>query len=158
MGVKSLSSCIDYIVKSSKDLLPSKAPKTARIRQSIIDNIPIFLHEFDEHRFRPGTYLLPWGNQNRFSVRGCENLCVTKVLQINQDRRQFDSEATAETKTTEEPTNTKYELLIKESTVKNYEYVALILARYVFSSVSALPSLCAACCSLRIKSMMFFPL
>jgi len=122
MGVKSLSSCIEYTVKPSRDLPPSEAPKTEEIRQSIIDKIPIFLYELGEHRFRSGMYLLPWDDQDRFSVRGCTNLCVTKALKTNQDRSRFDSKTTAETTGAGgELTGGKYELWIKESTVNNYE-------------------------------------
>jgi len=130
MGVKSLSSCIDYTVKPSKDIPPSEAPKTEKIRQSIIDKIPIFLHEFDEQRFKQGMYLLPWHDQGKFSVRGCGKLCVTKELKFEhavgfQDRPRYDSELTAETELRD---GGKHVLWVKEADFNSYEYVALILA------------------------------
>jgi len=129
MGVKSFSSCTEYTVKPSKDLPLSEAPKTEKIRQSIMDKIPIFLQGFDEQRFKRGMYLLPWHDQSQFSVRGCGKLCVTKELKFEhavglQDRPQYDSELTAETCFRDD----KHELWIKEANFKIYQYVALILA------------------------------
>jgi hypothetical protein len=155
MQVKSLSSCIKYTVEPDKELL--SAPSAHALRQSIINKIPIFLHEFDEPRFRNGMRLLRWHDKNQFFVRACKRLDVTKRLDFQyatigpQEQKAHPTELSAETQTTEDGVNV---LWIKEPKADSYEYVVLCIVGDVRSFILVSRQLCVVCCSLRIKRMM----
>lgn len=127
--VKSLSSRIKYTVKPIREHPPElQSPKADKLRQSIIAKIPIFLHEFDEPRFRKGMHLLRWHDDTQFFVRVCGHLHVTKRLDFKhatelQGRNQYNTELSAETQL-KGGTNV---LWIKESKADSYEYVMLLI-------------------------------
>ncbi|KAG0706644.1 hypothetical protein DFH29DRAFT_900624 [Suillus ampliporus] len=132
MHVKSLSSCIKYTVDPDKELL--HAPKAEALRSSIIDKIPIFLHEFDEQRFRKGMRLLRWHDESQFFVRACRKLDVTKRLEFVhatglRGREAHPTELSAETQF-KEGVNV---LWIKEPKADSYD-IAAALCRLLFST------------------------
>jgi hypothetical protein len=144
MQVKSLSSCIKYTVEPDKELL--NAPSAHSLRHSIIEKIPIFLHEFDEPRFRNGMRLLRWHDEDQFFVRACKRLDVTKRLDFPgatigpQGQKAHPTELSAETQT-KDGVNV---LWIKEPKADSYEYVGTVslemcahLFQYRCSSVSS---------------------
>jgi hypothetical protein len=156
MRVKSLSACIKNTVDPRVEIL---SPSADKLRQSIIEKIPIFLHEFDDQRFRHGMRLLRWRDKSQFFVRACKRLCVTKRLEfehaiIPPGREQHNTELSAETEV-KDGVNV---LWIKDPKPDSYEYVVLFMFEMHFHPFSALPRLCVACCSLRIKRTMFCPL
>ncbi|KIK42488.1 hypothetical protein CY34DRAFT_142335 [Suillus luteus UH-Slu-Lm8-n1] len=134
MQVKSLSSCIKYTVEPDKELL--SAPSAQALRHSIIEKIPIFLHEFDEPRFRNGMRLLRWHDKDQFFVRACKRLDVTKRLDFPnatigpQEQKAHPTELSAETQTTEDGVNV---LWIKEPKADSYD-IAAALCRLLFST------------------------
>lgn len=133
MQVKSLSSCIKYTVEPDKELL--NAPSAHSLRHSIIEKIPIFLHEFDEPRFRNGMRLLRWHDENQFFVRACKRLDVTKRLDFPgatigpQGQKAHPTELSAETQT-KDGVNV---LWIKEPKADSYD-IAAALCRLLFST------------------------
>lgn len=154
MQVKSLSSCIKYTVEPDKELL--NAPSAHSLRHSIIEKIPIFLHEFDEPRFRDGMRLLRWHDEDQFFVRACKRLDVTKRLDFPgatigpQGQKAHPTELSAETQT-KDGVNV---LWIKEPKADSYEYVVLCIVGDLCSFILVSRQLCVICCSLRIKRMM----
>lgn len=133
MQVKSLSSCIKYTVEPDKELL--NAHTAHALRHSIIDKIPIFLHEFDEPRFRQGMRLLRWHDENQFFVRACRRLDVTKRLEFPyattglQGQKAHPTELSAET----QPKDGVNVLWIKEPKADSYD-IAAALCRLLFST------------------------
>ncbi|KAG2107835.1 hypothetical protein BD769DRAFT_1500283 [Suillus cothurnatus] len=133
MKVKSLSSCIKYTVDPDKELL--NAQSAHALRKSIIDKIPIFLHEFDEPRFRDGMRLLRWHDENQFFVRACRKLDVTKRLDFpnavmgSQGQKAHPTELSAETQF-KDGVNV---LWIKEPKADSYD-IAAALCRLLFST------------------------
>ncbi|KAG2141060.1 hypothetical protein DEU56DRAFT_797030 [Suillus clintonianus] len=133
MHVKSLSSCIKYTVEPEKELLNAHTAQT--LRKSIIDKIPIFLHEFDEHRFRDKMRLLRWHDECQFFVRACRKLDVTKRLEFThattgpQGQKAHPTELSAETQT-KDGVNV---LWIKEPKADSYD-IAAALCRLLFST------------------------
>jgi hypothetical protein len=142
MKVKSLSSCIKYTVDPDKELL--NAQSAHALRKSIIDKIPIFLHEFDEPRFRDGMRLLRWHDENQFFVRACRKLDVTKRLDFpnavmgSQGQKAHPTELSAETQF-KDGVNV---LWIKEPKADSYEYVVLYRSRCVLIRFSIAAALC----------------
>ncbi|OJA08568.1 hypothetical protein AZE42_03362 [Rhizopogon vesiculosus] len=133
MGVKSLSSCIKYTVDPNRELQQSSNAKD--LRQFITEKIPIFLHEFDEQRFRKGMRALRWGDDTQFFVRACKELGVTKRLEFAhatgvQGQGQYNTELTAET---QQQKDREYVLWIKAPKADSYD-VAAALCRLLFST------------------------
>ncbi|KAG1798994.1 uncharacterized protein HD556DRAFT_1440065 [Suillus plorans] len=133
MKVKSLSSCIKYTVEPGKELLDARSARD--LLNSIIDKIPIFLHEFDEPRFRDGMRLLRWHDDNQFFVRACRKLDVTKRLDFPnatnglQGQKAHPTELSAETQSKDG----LHVLWIKEPKADSYD-VAAALCRLLFST------------------------
>lgn len=128
MRVKSLSSRIKYTVNPSKEIQDTRSPNADKLRQTITEKIPIFLHEFDEQRFKPGMRTLRWREATQFFVRACGHLRVTKRLDFATEhqhgREQYDTELSAET----EEKSGVHVLWIKDSGADSYEYVVLLIA------------------------------
>jgi hypothetical protein len=129
MRVTSLSACIKYTVDPRGEIQESRSPNADNLRQSITDKIPIFLHEFDEQRFRQGMRVLGWRDQTQFFVRACRNLRVTKRLEfehatVPSGREQYHTELSAETEF-KDGVNV---LWIKDPKPDSYEYVVLFVA------------------------------
>ncbi|KAG2358885.1 hypothetical protein BDR07DRAFT_1416380 [Suillus spraguei] len=133
MKVKSLSSCIKYTVEPNKEQL--NAPSALALRHAIIQKIPIFLHEFDEPRFRDGMRLLRWHDENQFFVRACGRLDVTKRLDFPgattgpQGQKAHPTELSAETQYRDDV----HVLWIKEPNADSYD-IAAALCRLLFST------------------------
>ncbi|KAG1813853.1 uncharacterized protein BJ212DRAFT_1364045 [Suillus subaureus] len=133
MKVKSLSSCIKYTVEPDRELLSAQSARD--LRKSIIDKIPIFLHEFDEPRFRERMRLLRWHDENQFFVRACRRLDVTKRLDFPnatigpQGQKAHPTELSAETQI-KDGVNV---LWIKEPKADSYD-IAAALCRLLFST------------------------
>ncbi|KAG1724404.1 uncharacterized protein EDB91DRAFT_142460 [Suillus paluster] len=132
MGVKSLSSCIEYTVDPDGELL--NAPEAETLRSSIIEKIPIFLHEFDEQRFKIGMRLLRWRDEKQFFVRACRKLDVTKRLKSShvtgtRGREEHPTELSAETQQLEDGVNV---LWIKEQPKADSYDIAAALCRLLF--------------------------
>ncbi|KAG1747682.1 hypothetical protein EDB19DRAFT_1686202, partial [Suillus lakei] len=133
MQVKSLSSCIKYTVDPDKEML--NTPNALALRKSIIEKIPIFLHEFDEPRFIKGMRVLRWHDENQFSVQACRTLDVTKRLDFAhattgpQGQKAHPTELSAETQIR----NGVNVLWIKEPKADSYD-IAAALCRLLFST------------------------
>ncbi|KAG1825278.1 hypothetical protein EV424DRAFT_1392999 [Suillus variegatus] len=133
MKVKSLSSCIKYTVEPGKELLDARSARD--LLNSIIDKIPIFLHEFDEPRFRDRMRLLRWHDEDQFFVRACRKLDVTKRLDFPnatnglQGQKAHPTELSAETQSKDG----LHVLWIKEPKADSYD-VAAALCRLLFST------------------------
>ncbi|KAG2069450.1 hypothetical protein BDR04DRAFT_1101540 [Suillus decipiens] len=133
MKVKSLSSCIKYTVEPNKELLNAHSAHV--LRHAIIDKIPIFLHEFDEPRFRDRMRLLRWHDENQFFVRACRRLDVTKRLDFpsatigSQGQKAHPTELSAETQCKDGV----HVLWIKEPKADSYD-IAAALCRLLFST------------------------
>ncbi|OJA08565.1 hypothetical protein AZE42_03358 [Rhizopogon vesiculosus] len=133
MGVKSLSSCIEYAVNPSREL--QRSSNANDLRQSITDKIPIFLHEFDEQRFKEKMRVLRWGDDTQFFVRACGHLRVTKRLKFAHatevhGREQYSTELTAETQSQKDRGHV---LWIKDPKADSYD-IAAALCRMLFST------------------------
>ncbi|KAG1747684.1 hypothetical protein EDB19DRAFT_1872895 [Suillus lakei] len=133
MQVKSLSSCIKYTVDPDKEML--NTPNALALRKSIIEKIPIFLHEFDEPRFIKGMRVLRWHDESQFFVRACRKLDVTKRLDFAhattgpQGQKAHPTELSAETQI-KDGVNV---LWIKEPKADSYD-IAAALCRLLFST------------------------
>ncbi|OAX38949.1 hypothetical protein K503DRAFT_865778 [Rhizopogon vinicolor AM-OR11-026] len=133
MGVKSLSSCIQYTVNPSKEL--QRSSNADHLRKSITEKIPIFLHEFDEQRFRKGMRVLRWDDDTQFFVRACGQLRVTKRLEFVHatgvhGQGQYNTELTAET---QRQKDREHVLWIKDPKADSYD-IAAALCRLLFST------------------------
>jgi hypothetical protein len=130
MRVKSLSSCIKYTVNPSKEIPDTRSPNADKLRKAITEKIPIFLHEFDEQRFKNGMRTLRWREDTKFFVRACGHLRVTKrldfdhAIELQHGREQYDTELSAET----DEKGGVHVLWIKDSKADSYEYVLLLVA------------------------------
>jgi hypothetical protein len=85
----------------------SNWPPCDDVRNTILEKLPIFLHNFDKQRLKNPSMHLYFGYESRFLVRGCKYLKVEKRLDSNycispeHRRDNFESVVSAEI-TTEE--------------------------------------------------------
>ena len=128
MHVKSLSACIKYTIDPKGEIQESLSTSADNLRKSIIEKIPIFLHEFDDQRFKHGMRLLRWRDRTQFFVRACKHLRVTKRLEfvhatVLPGREQYHTELSAETEV-KDGVNV---LWIKDPKPDSYEYVVFFI-------------------------------
>ncbi|KAJ8580861.1 hypothetical protein M405DRAFT_938557 [Rhizopogon salebrosus TDB-379] len=134
MSVQPLSACIKYTVDPRAEIQVSQSQSADNLRKSIIEKIPIFLHEFDDQRFRHEMRLLRWRDRTQFFVRACKHLRVTKRLvfqhaTVPPGRERYDTELSAETEF-KDGVNV---LWIKDHNPDSYD-VASALCRLLFAT------------------------
>jgi len=77
VGSEYLSAHIKYDVKPSGEQQKSFCEE---VRKTILEKLPIFMHEFDEQRLKQGPIHLKWEDKPHFLVTGCKDLKVAKRL------------------------------------------------------------------------------
>ncbi|KAG0706652.1 hypothetical protein DFH29DRAFT_1021055 [Suillus ampliporus] len=131
MNIKSLSSYVKYTVDPDTELNTQKAET---FQMSIIEKIPIFLHEFDEQLFKQGMRSLQWDDDKQFFVRACQKLHVTKRLEfvhatVPLEQKEYPTQLSAETQL-KDGINV---LWIMESKAGSYD-IAVALCHLLFST------------------------